>query len=438
MRGPNSISPIVWILALIVGGLVAARVWAPIPRRALAPISLWSRKGAPPPAAQPSGAATPLPPRPAPIQPFPLYDSWFRDLGAPDVCGFDLDLSQGPRFELHLTEGPAGPEPLLSRLDLMFLAWVSHRYQINPHFLLGIMHAESAGDCSAVSVAGAQGCFQITDSAGAQQLANSYPERMADWYWAPRRLLRPTSRPWPPEARDADYYPQDIFVAPSEYFRELVGDEGWTDAHQRRARRQLRRLIDPVATEARSDRYGDLAVSSVVSFGFGAIGSALFFHWEGRLLFEQSLLHEDIRAAFAAPGAKALWMATGYNQGGPRSVRALARRGPAFMDAMREDVAAYARRVTGACLDLEQGEAVGPTPITWGQFSDFLQELRWTYSAVPIQWEPLRERLRRAWFAQGPMDLADLPQVFDHMEQLDSYLTIEEPVMDFRLGWEGG
>lgn len=440
MYQPSNIPAVIWALLVAAAGLVVLTVVAPAKRRpAVPPPTVFTRPGQAPPWARLDPAAVMrvggLPPA---LEPRALSPAWFRDPGDVDVCGFDLDLDVAPAFELHLIQSRSGElSPALSTLDLLFLAWTSHQYQINPHFLLGIMHAESAGDCSAVSVAGAQGCFQITDSAGAQQLTASYPERMADWYWARRRLTRLSGKPWPPEGQAQDYYPADLFVDPGEQFRDRPGGVDGVEAQRARRQRQLRRLVDPVATEIRSETHGDVSVSSVASFGFGAIGAGLYFHWAGRLLLAQDALQEEIRAAFGAPGRKAHWMAASYNQGGPRSVRLLARRGEAFVDGLSEDVATYTRRVTSACLDLEQGTPLPERQISWEVFSDFLQELRWTYSGVPIDWEGLRGTLQGAVFSAGPVEIHQIPRLFDEMVRLQPALAPEEPRLDFTLGWEG-
>src|SRR3990167_5497111 len=126
-----------------------------------------------------------------------------------DVCNFDYDPNEISTFVLNRVDGSVnGLDLFLSREDLFFIAWVSVRQKINPYFLLGVMSQESYGNCAAVSSAGGEGCFQITNYYGQAQLNESYPDRTAAWHWSDR---------------SDDYYPDDIFVDPESYFGEAPG-----------------------------------------------------------------------------------------------------------------------------------------------------------------------------------------------------------------------
>ena len=350
------------------------------------------------------------------------FDDWFLDEEIrPDFCAFDRVFSQGGSLDIRRGRLSSGLEILLSPLDLAFLGWTATSYHLNPHFLLGVMAAESAGDCSAVSFAGAQGCFQITYTQGAGQLLNSYPERLADWYWAPRAAAKKAPRA---RGQSMGYWPADLYIPPEEYFGR-TGPRG---------SRQLRMTRDPVATLLGSRRYGDTQVSSVANFSFGVIGAGLYFHYLNHYLFHHvPRIGDDIRALVRIPTYKSRWMAAAYNQGSPRTIRQLDARGPvAFFDALPPDVRDYATRVVDYCGELQSAADRYDAPMTWGAFSEFLQQLRWTYSNIPIDWEGLRSTIRREFFSSGRSVRLDQDGIalFERMREVEPLLAPETPILD--------
>ncbi len=354
------------------------------------------------------------------------FENWYLDDATdPDVCAFDFAPRDVDRLVVHGRGRTLsnGTEILLSGQDLAFLGWVAFTYRINPHFLLGVMVAESNGNCSAVSHAGAQGCFQITYRQGAGQLKNSFPDRVASWYWAARTNL--AGRIGGGDA-DRGYWPADLYVPPEVYFDDPAA----------RGSAQLRMTIDPVATLTTSDRFGDVEVSSVASFSFGVVGAALYFHYLNHYLYSHvGQIGDIIRDFLSEPGAKAWWMAAAYNQGGPRTLITLGRRGADdFWRYTAAPVVEYASTVADYCEQFQTAPKTYGGTMTWGRFSDFLEQLRWTYSEVPIDWNAVRARVREQHFVSGTIDLArDLPAVFRTMLAADPHLAAEEPVLDHHV-----
>lgn len=353
------------------------------------------------------------------------FEDWYFDtLTDPRRCAFDAQLKNEQRFTLRKQRFANGIDLLLSEQDLAFVAWTAFTYDINPHFLMGIMMAESSGDCSAVSSSGAQGCFQITYRQGAGQLKNSFSERVADWYWAKRSNGSEAHRKL---GEALGYWPADLYVSPSEYFGRKL----------KPGTRQLRMTVDPVATLQTSRRVGDTEVSSVANFSFGVIGSALYFHFLNYYLYSHEVqLKGDVRQLVASPGRKVMWMAASYNQGAPRTMRALGNYGTTeIWRRMSADVLSYAETVSDYCEQLQEGNQTYGGQWTFGQFSDWLQQLRWTYSAIPIDWEMLQREVKSRHFAQDQtLDLeTGLLDIFRTMRALEPRLGPETPRVDHHV-----
>jgi hypothetical protein len=358
----------------------------------------------------------------------PLFDPWYRDAGIePRYCAFDLDVPQDGVLRVHTQRFENGMTLLLSEQDLAFVVWTAVTYQLNPHFLLGIMMTESAGDCSAVSSAGAQGCFQITYRQGAGQLKNSFAERVDNWYWAPRISGSSVSRR-PGEA--LGYWPADLYIPPETYFGRKL----------RKGTRQLRMTPDPAANLQTSDRAGDTLVSSVANFSFGVIGAALYFHFLNYYLYaHETQLKGDVFDLVGMPGMKVRWMAASYNEGAPRSMRQLGNYGPAKLKSVWSgDVLAYTERVTDYCEQLQQGKETYSGKMSWPEFSDWLDQLRWTYSFVNVDWLGVREMVQKRFFMSDgksrEIDLErELVPIFRAMQAFDPRLGPEQPRLDHRV-----
>lgn len=365
---------------------------------------------------------------PSNFEPWYLDEVGSRDY-SPRYCAFGASLKDEQRLSIHKQRFENGMDLLLSTQDLAFLAWTSFQYDINPHFLLGVMMAESGGDCSAVSSSGAQGCFQITYRQGAGQLRNSFKERVADWYWAKRSNGDEIHRK-PGEV--LGYWPADLYVAPDQYFKDiLLGQK------LKRGTRQLRMTVDPVATLQTSRRAGDTEVSSVANFSFGVIGSGLYYHFLNYYLYShETQLKGDVRELTSKPRRKVMWMAASYNQGAPRTMRMLGSYGPEqLFSRLSPDVASYADTVADYCEQLQLGERTYGGVMTFGQFSDWLQQLRWTYSAVAIDWERLQAEVKQRHFAHNePIDVElGLLDVFRTMVALEPKLAPEKPRLDHKV-----
>ena len=355
----------------------------------------------------------------------PSFEDWFRDDDLdPRRCSFDGDLGMDRRLTLRHQRLDNGMTLLMSKSDIAFLAWTAWSYRLNPHFLLGIMMAESGGDCSAVSSAGAQGCFQITYRQGAGQLKNSFAERVTSWYWAKRSNGGEAHRR-PGEA--LGYWPADLYVPPSKHFGRAV----------KKGTRQLRMTLDPAATLLTSDRLGDTEVSSVANFSFGVVGAGLYFHFLNHYLYShEAQLKGDVFDLTSSPGMKAFWMAASYNQGSPRTMRQLGTYGPKqFQRHMTPDVIEYGQTVADYCMQFQTGDKTYGGTMTFGEFSDFVQQLRWTYSEIPIDWEGLQSEIKRRFFAdENTLDLeTELLLVFQTLRTLEPKLSPEQPRVDHRV-----
>lgn len=390
-------------------------------------------------------AATPTPevdadtPIPLVFEALPsAFEPWYLDEltspgRSPRLCAFGASLKDERRLTIRKQRFENGMDLLLSTQDVAFLAWTAFMYDLNPHFLLGVMMAESGGDCSAVSSAGAQGCFQITYRQGAGQLRNSFKDRVADWYWA-KRSNGPEIQRKPGEA--LGYWPADLYLAPEQYFGMKL----------KRGTRQLRMTVDPVATLQTSRRAGDTEVSSVANFSFGVIGAGLYYHFLNYYLYShETQLKGDVQDLTSRPRRKVMWMAASYNQGAPRTMRQLGNYGAeGLFGHLTPDVLNYADTVADYCEQLQLGDKTYGGTMTFGQFSDWLQQLRWTYSAIPIDWEKLQAEVKlrhfteRRGLARGDGALSidlelGLLDVFRTMVALEPRLGPEKPRLDHKV-----
>jgi hypothetical protein len=133
---------------------------------------------------------------------------------------------------------------------------------------------------------------------------------------------------------------------------------------------------------------------------------------------------------------KARWMASSYNQGAGRSMKLLGYYGPRnFLRRLAPDVFQYTENVSEFCEDFQLGRQTYGGTMTWGQFSDFLQQLRWTYSDVPIDWELLRDEVKARHFrGVDRIDLQrDLLPIFRTMRALQPKLGPETPIIDHQV-----
>lgn len=358
----------------------------------------------------------------------PNFDDWYIDIQLDKAyCSFEYDPSLDGKLEIYNQRLKNGMNLLMSKQDIIFLAWTSYLYRINPHFLMGVMYAESGGDCSAVSSAGAQGCFQITYRQGAGQLKNSYPKRIESWYWAPRSNISSNNSGRYYAGEALGFWPSDLYIPPEVYFNQKLSPRT----------RQLRMTRDSVATLLDSDKNGETEISSVANFSFGVIGAGLYFHYLNHYLYFHELqLKGDVRELVSIPRQKLFWMAASYNQGAPRTMRMLGVYGPKnIWGYLNHDVYQYASLISNICEQLQQSPKYYKAFLTWGEFSNFLQELRWTYSEIDIDWDNLRIFLEKKFFTKGKTITIenDLLTIFDAMQEFDSDFKAEIPILDHRV-----
>ncbi|MBI4412090.1 MAG: hypothetical protein HY541_06375 [Deltaproteobacteria bacterium] len=293
-----------------------------------------------------------------------------------DDCNFDYDPNLISTFVLNRVDGSVnGLDLLLSPEDLFFIAWVSIRQKINPYFLLGVLSQESYGNCAAVSSAGGEGCFQITNYYGQAQLAESYPDRTADWHWSDR---------------DDDYYPDGIFVDAESYFGEAPVTS------------QFRLTLDPTAEEIDGEE-----VSSIVNFNFGIIASALYYQWQQYLLYyNYDELHEAASDLFQDDDGKALWQASAYNGGAYGAANALAEGGDDFLDEMEDETQDYGPAVVDWCKEYQGGELTYNAEYTDDDIEWLIDLLSFTYSeSADIDWDAVKDDVRQVFFEDGTEEI---------------------------------
>jgi len=339
----------------------------------------------------------------------PDYDELsaeFREDYAPEMagnCSFDDDPNRTSQFLLHhQAQGINGLDLLLSKEDLFFMAWVSLRYQINPHFLLGVISQESYGDCAAVSYAGAEGCFQITNDYGRAQLEDSYPDRVESWYW---------------NEGATDYYPDNIFINPIIWF----GAEPQTD--------QYRMTLDPASSTVLG-----MSVSSVVNFNFGAIASALYYRWEDYFLYYhyESLQDTVENLIETTAEGKASLMASIYNGGIGRFTSALKAHGANYLKGMSVQTQDYVERVTDYCRAYQQGDQLYTTTYAIEEVEYLVDLLAMTYSdAGDVDWDGLKQDIRTNFFSsQEEITLVDdVKALIYYISTYDTSLAPEWPIM---------
>lgn len=291
------------------------------------------------------------------------------------ICNFDYDPNLVSTFILRRASSVNGLKLLLSKEDLFFMAWDSIRYQINPYFLLGVMSQESAGNCSAVSSAGGEGCFQITNTFGKSQLDDSYPDRVSSWFWSDRIDF---------------YYPNDLFVDGLTYFGEEPASE------------QFRLTVDPFVATIES-----IDVSSVVNFNFGAIASALYFNWQQYLLYYGfPELRDAGSTVFESPDGKALWQAAAYNGGAYGAASALREKGDHFLDAMRNETQDYAAAVLDYCKGYEEGNSTFDATYSQDDLDWIVDLLAGTYpTGTGVDWNEVKSDVHQVFFSEQTTQL---------------------------------
>ena len=184
---------------------------------------------------------------------YPDSERVFEHLFDNSICALDYDPNQSSQMLINDSFNQSLVRVHYSKEDLFFIAWVAMRLQINPHFLLGLVRQESLGNCAAVSFAGGEGCFQITNGFGRLQLQQSYETRVIGWHW---------------NVGNTSSYNGSLFINPTTWF----GTRPLTD--------QYRVTVDPQSESVLGQK-----VSSVVNFPFGAIASALYVHWQTLFLY---------------------------------------------------------------------------------------------------------------------------------------------------------
>lgn len=293
------------------------------------------------------------------------------------TCNFDYDPNLTSTFILNRVDGSVnGLSLFLSKEDLFFIAWVSVRYRINPYFLLGVMAQESRGNCSAVSPAGGEGCFQITNTFGQDQLDDSYLDRVESWFWTDR---------------DDSYYPADIFVDEVDYFGSLPPTE------------QLRLTRDPSVGQI-----DDTEVSSVINFNFGIIASALYFHWQPYLLYyNYSDLREVASAIFQDEDGKALWQVAAYNGGAYGASLAMRSAGEDYLEEMFPETRDYAPRVVDYCKSFQDGSLTYLATYTEDDLQWMIDLIAMTYPQdINVDWNEVMDDVSQVFFEDGTQELS--------------------------------
>lgn len=299
------------------------------------------------------------------ITPIP---SWFQESSTTNnsVCNFDYNPNASSQFILKTTDNWS---PIyLSKVDLFFIAWVSHRYKINPHFLMAILRQESGGNCSLVSVAEAEGCFQITNYWGRRQLQQSYSDRTSSWFWTAN----------PPASR----YDSSLFVNPQDWFEDNI------------ATTQYRVTLDP-----ESPTVNGTEVSSVVNFHFGSIGSALFFHWQNHFLWRQKSIQDTLKKLIQTESsAKSKLMAAAYNGGTTKLIQSIKNRGINYDQELFLETSQYVSRVFDFCKKAQSGDLVYNATLNQTDVDDFITYLEQTYELSLFDAETLRTQIRQDFF----------------------------------------
>lgn len=289
-----------------------------------------------------------------------------------NVCNFDYDPNLNSSFVLHRVNGTVnGLKLLLSKEDLFFLAWVSMRQKINPHFLLGILSQESYGNCAAVSSSHGEGCFQITNTFGEAQLDKSHPARTTEWFWTDR---------------NGSYYPDTIFIDPGTYFGELPKTD------------QFRITLDPT-----SSVINGTAISSVVNFHFGAIASGFYFYWQEYLLFHHyASLQQTATQLFQSEDGKALWQAAAYNGGAYGASLALKNKGMNFLEDRSAETQNYAPTVVDYCKSYEAGTLGYTATYTKDDVDWLIEMLAMTYPKnSSIKWNEVKDDVNQVFFSSN-------------------------------------
>jgi len=309
----------------------------------------------------------------APYETLPdeLINTGNSDLSDTGICDFDYSPNESSTFVLNKVEGTVnGLKLLLSKEDLFFMAWVSLRYKINPYFLMGILAAESRGNCAAVSSSHGEGCFQITNTFGQSQLDESYPTRVQDWYWT---------------NRSGSYYPDDVFVDGLSYF----GEEPLSD--------QFRVTLDPSQNEIY-----DTEISSIVNFHYGIIGSGLYFYWQEYLLYlHYDDLQDKAAELFALDDGKALWQAAAYNGGAYGASNALDKSEDVadFLIYRPLETQNYAPLVVNYCHSFQGGSQTYNASYSKSEVHFIIDLLRQTYPPnSEMNWSEVKEDVDQVFF----------------------------------------
>lgn len=325
-----------------------------------------------------------------------LPDSHRVDLESTDefTCAFNTDPNATTQFVLHHPKNDInGLDLKFSKEDLFFLAWVSLRYQINPHFLVGVMLQESYGNCAAVSFADAEGCFQITNYYGRLQLQQSYGERVLDWFW---------------NESPNGYYPDSIFIPQLTWFGEQPDDE------------QFRMTLDP-----QSPSIFGTDVSSVVNFQFGSIASALYFHWQEYFLyFNYSSTRGTVEELIANdPSEKAKLMAAAYNGGIGRLANSLKNYGESYALGLQDESETYRLRVTDYCAELQASDQTYNVSYNRDEMDYIIDLLSYTYpSDSQIDWSGLKDNLHETFFSND-----DSITLLDDIKAVIFYISTYDP-----------
>lgn len=319
------------------------------------------------------------------------------DEDEPNICAFDYDPNE--TSQILVTKEPNGVNGLnllFSKEDLFFLAWASMRYQINPHFLMGVMAQESYGNCAAVSSADAEGCFQITNYYGRLQLQQSYAERVLNWYW---------------NDSPNGYYDDSIFIDPLTWF----GEDPETD--------QLRMTLDPSSSIVLGTD-----VSSVVNFNFGVIGSAMYYFWEQYFLYYNysSTRGTTTNLIDNFDEEKASLMAAAYNGGIGSLVNNLKKFGNNYLDGMPTETQDYVPNVLSYCEGFQNGSDKYTTTYYSEEIDYIIDLLSYTYDeSLGIDWEGLKAEIQENFFATEDDKLSFV----DDVKALIYFISTYDPAL---------
>jgi hypothetical protein len=318
----------------------------------------------------------------------------YKNLYTDDVeaCAFNEDPNRSSQFLLGNAEELG---ILMSKEDLFFMAWVNMRYGINPHFLMAVMVAESYGNCAAVSYAGAEGCFQITNYYGRLQLQQSYSERVSTWHW---------------NEEASAYYADSIFLDSLTWFGEEPSHDQW------------RLTLDPT-----SDSVLGTSVSSVVNYPFGVIASGLYYHWQQHFLYYNYSSTRDVVEGLVQTydDEMAYLMAGAYNAGIGALSNSLKNSGESYLNDLPDETQQYVERVTDYCEQYQEGAGYFSATYNEDEIDYIIDLISHTYDeGLDIEWNDIKTEVKSLFFNEQ-----DELTLIDDVKALIYFISTYDPAL---------